>query len=79
MKKKLLEIFLSDALLIGFATFTLFLLILIWAAPEHSIGIGESNQAILTLETLLCITTIVGTAQRIVHNIQKERQQWQTR
>ena len=80
--KRLLGVFLSNILLIGFVAVELPILIAIWLSPTHTIGLYEGNIIILALEIALCISIAVWAIRKIAVLIKEEsqilRQQRQT-
>lgn len=65
--------FLSDTLLLAFALLWLGLFVCVLIVPDHIIGIGEDNLAILSLEIVICVFAVAWAAMRVRHNIIKER------
>jgi len=71
--RKLVDVFLGDALLLAFALLWLFLFVCVLIAPEHIVGVGENNLAILFLEIAICTSVAIWAMVRVRHNIRKER------
>jgi len=73
MIKKMFDMFLSDAFVIACMSFMLFVLVCLFASPEHVIGMSEDNLVILTAEIAICIFAITWSARRVVRNLRRER------
>ena len=65
MLYKLIRKFLSDALLLGYSVFVLFLFVLMWLSFDGCIFIGEPNVVIRTIETIFCIACVAYAIYRI--------------
>lgn len=67
--------FLSDTILLAFATAWLVLIFIpILLSPDYFVGIWyENNPIILCVEIIVCVFAVVWAAMRIVSNIKKER------
>lgn len=71
--KWLLDDFLSDALLIGFAICWLLLFVAMLFVPAHNVFVGESNLFVLFLEIVICVFAVIWSSIRVAHNIRRER------
>lgn len=73
MKRHLAEVYLSNTLLLGFASAWLVLIFIpLWIASDHSMGLWyEDNLVILALELSVCVFSIAWSISRIVYYMKR--------
>ena len=74
MKRKLVNLFLSDTLLLGFALVMLLIFVLMAVAPDNVVALWEGNPVILFSEIGICIFAAIWAISRVVKLIRKGRQ-----
>lgn len=67
------DVFLGDTLLFVFAGLWLFLFVCVLVEPEHIVGVGENNLAILFLEIAICASVAIWAVMRVRRNMKRER------
>ncbi|MCK4714903.1 MAG: hypothetical protein KAT35_04965 [Candidatus Aenigmarchaeota archaeon] len=73
MKRDLVTVYLSNALLLGFATGWLVLIFIpLLIATDHAMGLWyEDNLVILTLEAAVCIFSVTWAISQMIYTIKR--------